>query len=236
MKQETSAQPPAIRSSRLICAALRFDDQFAVGADALEDRGPEPGLVGAALGRRHGVAIGLEEAVARGRPVDRPFDLARGVEFLGEIHGAREGLVGIGGGGAEGFPEIIGKAAGEVKAGLGRGLAVVDMAFPADLDAREEIGLGARHIEEARGLERQVAEDLGVGVEGDGGAAPVRRGAEGFDWALRDAAREFLGVKLAVAGNLDPEMIGEGVDDADPDAVQAARGLIGLAGELAARV
>ncbi len=41
MKHETSAQPPVIRSSRVICSALRFFDELAIGADALEDRGPE---------------------------------------------------------------------------------------------------------------------------------------------------------------------------------------------------
>ena len=41
--------------------------ELAVGADALEDGGPEPGLVRAAFGRGDGVAVGLDEAVARGR-------------------------------------------------------------------------------------------------------------------------------------------------------------------------
>ena len=36
--------------------------------------------------------------------------------------------------------------------------------------------------------------------------------------------------------DLDPDVVGEGVDDGDADAVEAAGGLVGLAGELAARV
>ena len=73
-----SAQPPVIRSSRVIEAAFLLFDQLAVGADALEDRGPEPRLVGAAFGRGDRVAIALDEAVACGRPVDRPLDFAGG--------------------------------------------------------------------------------------------------------------------------------------------------------------
>ena len=46
--------------------------------------------------------------------------------------------------------------------------------FPADLDAREEIGLGPRHLEKAGGLHLERAEDLAVGMEGDRGAPAVR--------------------------------------------------------------
>jgi hypothetical protein len=63
-------------------AGLLVADEVAIGAHALQDRGPEPGLVRAALGRRHGVAVGLDEAVARGRPGDRPFDGAGDAELL----------------------------------------------------------------------------------------------------------------------------------------------------------
>ena len=41
--------------------------------------------------------------------------------------------------------------------------------------------------------------------------------------ALRDAAGELLREELAVAGDLDTQMVGEGVDDGDADAVQATR-------------
>ena len=55
---------------------LAVADELAVGAQALEERRPKPGLVGAALGRRDGVAVGGDEAVALRGPVDRPFDRA----------------------------------------------------------------------------------------------------------------------------------------------------------------
>ena len=86
----------------------------------------KPGNMRAAFGRGHGVAVGLDEAVAGGGPVDGPFDLARLAEFLLEIDGAREGGVGVGGGGAEGLSQVVGQAAGEVEGGLLRGFAVGD--------------------------------------------------------------------------------------------------------------
>jgi hypothetical protein len=80
------------------------------------------------------------------------------------------------------------------------------------------------------------AEDLLIGVEGDRRPAPVGDGALGPDGPLRQPARELLHEKLAVAGDLHPKVIGKRVDHRDADAVQTARGLVGLARELAARV
>ena len=100
--------------------------QFAVSLDALEDRGPKAGDMGAALGRGDGVAVGLDEAVAHGCPVDGPFDLAGLSEFFVEFDGASEGFVGIGCGCAEGFAQVVGEAAGEVEGRLDRGFAIVD--------------------------------------------------------------------------------------------------------------
>ena len=59
-----------------------------------------------------------------------------------------------------------------MEGGLGGGLAVVDGGFPADFDAREEVGLGADGFDHPRGFEAVVAEDLFDGVEGGGGACP----------------------------------------------------------------
>ena len=111
------------------------------------------------------------------------------------------------------------------------------VAAPADLDAGEEIGLGADEAVEAAGVEVGLgAEDLGVGGEGDGGAALVGRRADLFERGGRDALREALAVELLVAGDLDDGLGRERVDDADADAVQAAGGAVGLALELTARV
>jgi hypothetical protein len=53
--------------------------------------------------------------------------------------------------------------------------------------------------------------------------------------AVRLAAREALAIELAAARDLDLDLVRQRVDDRDADAVQAARGLVGLAVELAAR-
>jgi hypothetical protein len=79
-----------------------------------------------------------------------------------------------------------------------------------------------------------IAEDLRIGMEAHAGAAPVVDVAEFFQPALRNAAGEALAVELAIARDLDFEHVGQGVDDGDADAVQTARGLVGLAVELAA--
>ncbi len=71
-------------------------DQLAVSAHTLQDRRPEAGLMRAALGRGDGIAIGMQKAVARGRPVDRPFDRSGHAELLLETHAPGKGSVGIG--------------------------------------------------------------------------------------------------------------------------------------------
>ena len=74
-------------------------------------------------------------------------------------------------------------------------------------------------------------------VPGAAEPARLRRVADGLQPALRLAAlRVLLVVALAVAVDLDDEALGQGVDDADADAVQAARHLVARAAELAAGV
>ena len=108
---------------------------------------------------------------------------------------------------------------------------------PSDLDPAEEIGLGARHLEEAARVElRALAENLRVRVKVHAGAAPVRCGTHGLELRGREAAREALAIKHLAARDLHLEEIGEGVDDAHTDAVQAARGLVDLGVEFAARM
>lgn len=79
---------------------------------------------------------------------------------------------------------MVGEAAGELEGGafghVGGGERRV--AAPADLDAGEEIGLGADEAEEAAGVEVGLgAENLRVGSEGDSRAALVRGRADLFE-------------------------------------------------------
>ena len=66
-------------------------------------------------------------------------------------------------------------------------------------------------------------------MEDDRGAATVLHRAKVLELALRLAAYEGLGPERSVAGDFDHQAIGQGVNDRKTDAVQAARGLIGVA-------
>ena len=110
-------------------------------------------------------------------------------------------------------------------------------AGPADFDAAEQIGLRARHLEHALGLEvGLVAENLRVGAEAHLGAAAVRRLADILQFALRLAALENHPIELLAARDLDFHALGQRVGDRYADAVQAARGLVDLGVEFAAGV
>src|ERR1700690_2414625 len=71
------------------------------------------------------------------------------------------------------------------------------IAMPPYLDAAEQIGLGARHLEQALRLEDGLgAENLGVRLEADFGAATVVDLAEVFELALGLAALERHAVEF----------------------------------------
>ena len=113
------------------------------------------------------------------------------------------------------------------------GAALVD-----DLDpqaAGEKGGL-AHALGERRVVEVERLEDLGVGKEGDRGAAAVDLLAA-LEISLGLAAGEVLAPHVAVAVDLEVKPLGERVDDGDADAVQSARDLVAPAfAELAAGV
>ena len=99
--------------------ALGLADALGVILQPAQQRGAQARFVRAAVRRRDGVAIGMDEAVLAGEPGDRPFDRAMLARFL-DLAG--EGLVDdqllaldVGG-------EIILQAAREVKRRLRRAL------------------------------------------------------------------------------------------------------------------
>ena len=203
---------------------------------AAQQSGAQTGLVGAAIGGRNRVAIGLQESVGIGGPGDRPFDRAVAAGFA-RAAGEDVGMHQRGAGKACG--EVVLQPVGEMEGGLFRH--VVEaleqrlVAMPADLDAAIEISLGARHLEHALGLERGLRpENLRIGPKSDLGAAPVGRATGLFQLALRLAALERHLVELLLARDLDLHALGQRVGDRDADAVQAARGLIDLGVEFAA--
>ena len=109
-------------------------------------------------------------------------------------------------------------------------------AFPADLDAAEQVGLGARHAIEALGHEGLLAEDLRIGMESHRRAAPVGGRAGRLELGHGLATREGLRPGLAVARHLDDQFVAQRIHHRDAHAVQAARGRIDLAVEFAAGV
>ncbi len=236
MNTESMAAAVPSTSSAVICAGAAVADALAEVAQRLAERRAEAVLVRAALGRRDGVAVGVEEAVLVGDPAHRPLD--RAVPAL-LVDAAGEDVLGDARLAVDGGFQVLLEAAGEMEARLRRRVVGDERlgARPADLDAAEQVGLGARHAQEARRLEGgALAEDLLVGLEADLGAAPVLDGAELLQLALRRAAAEGHGVELLAARDLDLELLGERVDDGYADAVQAAGGVVDLGVELAARV
>ena len=187
---------------------LAVAHQFPIGANPFEDGCPESCLVRAALRCRNGIAVALDEPVSGRRPVDRPFDLAWLPELFVESDLTRKRLLCIGRVSVQAFGQKVRKAARKAKRGFRGDAICIKRAFPADLDAAEEIGLGAGHPEEARRRKLERAEYLVIGVKGDRGAAPVRGGAHVLDTRERNATRELLHIDLPVPCDLDAKLVG----------------------------
>src|SRR3546814_5972117 len=101
---------------------------------------------------------------------------------------------------------MIGKAAGELEYRLGGGVGADQLgrAFTANLDPGEQIGLCPRHAKQALRLEAAVlAENFGIGDEGNAGAAAIGRRAEFFKPPKRKPARKTLAIELLAACHLD---------------------------------
>ena len=233
-KHHRSAHHDVFRGDR--GGALALADALGVVFKAAQHRAAHAELVRAAVGCRHRVAIGGEEAVGVRRPGDRPFAGAMGAvaaRFAGEDIRMHQ-RVGVDSGG-----EIVLQAADEVEFVLGGhlfdALQQRGIAAPADFHAAKQIGLRARHLEQPLRLEGGFgAENIGVGLEANPGAPAVVDLAEILELAFGMTALERHLVELLLARDLDLEQRGEGVDDGDADAVQTARGLIDLGIELAA--
>ena len=174
--------------------ALAVAGELGVALQAAHQGAAEARFVRAAFGRRHGVAVGADEAFLVGRPPHRPFDLAAG-RAVGLAPGlAGEGLRHHGRPLADLRGQVVLQAAREVERFLLGDRAALRqqrlVAFPADLDAAEQVGLGARHAIEALGHEGLLAEDLRIGMERHRRAAPVGGGAGRLQLGRRLAARE----------------------------------------------
>ena len=203
----------------------------------LQQRGAEPRFMRAALRRRHRVAVGVQEPLPVLQPRNRPFRLAGRLARQCRLAGPDLGqhLPGR----ADVFHQAVAQAAGEMQHRLGRDVGPLQqcgIALPADLNAAEQIGLGAAQAVQPHRAERQRAEDRRIRLEPDGGAAPVMH-RPGID-QLR--GRFALGIALlpqhAVAGDFDLHLFRQGVDDRTSHTVQTAGGRVDLSGKLPTRM
>ena len=110
------------------------------------------------------------------------------------------------------------------------------MTSPTDLNPAEQIGLGAGHTVEPRGLEgRAFAEDHRIWGEAEPGAVFSGR-PQLFDAAQGLAATKGLAPFEAILEGSDFQPLREGIDHRDADPVQTAGGFVGLAAELTPRM
>ena len=154
-------------SSGVIERGLAVVDAFAMGAQRLRQRVAQALFVRAALRRGDGVAIGMQERLGFRRPGDRPFDRALAVAVFGAAGEAarRDRRAPCR------FRRVRKSSRPPGKFSVSSAGIVVRLdqrriAFPADFDAAEQIGLRARHAVELRRREMRVlAENLRIGLE-----------------------------------------------------------------------
>ena len=114
-------------------------------------------------------------------------------------------------------------------------------------DALRQVGVLAQALGLDLEVELDAFEDAGVGLEADsraGAARPFCAGSGSSSVSghaagvllLVDLAGVLLALRLRVRDDLDPHLLGERVDDARADAVEAAGDLVAAAAELAAGV
>ena len=108
---------------------------------------------------------------------------------------------------------------------------------PVDFDTPVKMGLGPRHAIKPRRLEcGAFTEDLRIGMESNDRAAPVLGDAGIPELAGGFAPGIGLNPQLALARHLGRQFIGQRIDHRKANTMEAARGLIDLGRELAARM
>ena len=218
--------------------AFLLVDARGVVLQPAQQRRAQAGFMRAAVRRRNGVAVGVEEAVGVGGPGDRPLHRAMGADFAvragKDVRMHQRRILELVG-------QIVLQALLEMEGGLlGHVLDALEqrlVAMPADFDAAEQISLRARHLEDALGHEGGLgSENLRIGPESNLGAAPVGRAAGFFQLALRLAALERHAIELLLARDLDLHALGQRIGNRHADAVQAARRFVDFRVEFAAGV
>ena len=199
-----------------------------VAVEGAGQRGAEARQVRAALVRVDVVGEAVDRLLVGGVPLHRDLDRALVAVGLEEDDLLLDGLLVL----VEVADEVLDPAL-VVELGLG---ALGAQVGQRDAEAAGEEGGLAQALLERRELEVERLEHLGVREEGDDRAGLVRRLAL-LQRALRHAASVGLAPGVAVALDLDVELLRQRVDDRDADAVEAAGDLVAAAvAELAAGV
>jgi hypothetical protein len=210
---------------------LLFEDALAarVRSDDARERATETFFVHTALVRVDVVREREDRLVERGRPLHRDLELV--LVGLGlEVHDAlRDRLAGR----VEVLYEV------DDPAGVAERLLLLRLDPLVDEPDLEALGQ-KRHLAQAlrERVEAELAllgEDLRIRPEGHRGAGPLRV-ADGLEPCLRLAPGVLLMPQLAVADDVDLELLGQRVHYRDADAVEPSRHLVALALELAAGV
>ena len=179
---------PLMTSSAVMSLARLVADELAERADALGQRGAQAGFVGAAVGGRDGVAVIAFAAVANRAARRPPIRRCPGALRRKSWRPVKGWLVTAGRSPSCSARWSARPLANWKTAFSGTSAEASAGRSASGSDPREEIGLGAGEGVEARRVERRVgAENLRVGREGDGGAAPVWRGADLFSFEVGEA-------------------------------------------------
>ena len=230
LDRDHRGQPLAHVLAGEVVVFLLFQQAFVagVGVERPGQRRAEAGEVGAALVGVDVVGEAEDRLLVGAVPLHRDLDLALLFAALEEDDLLVDRILVA----VEVADEVLDPAL--VLEGDAVGLpALVDQL---DLQATGEEGRLAQALDQRLEIEPDLFEDLEVGEEGDRG--PVLGGRVALlQLGHRLAALVVLLPDVAVALDLQVQALGEGVDDGDADAVQAARDLVAAAvPELAAGV
>ena len=204
-------------------------DPLPVRPQAAGQGAPQAGLVGAALGRRDGVAIAVELRLRLllARPGDRPFHPAGVVAEirLSDEGGGDQKLLLAGQG-----LEIVSEAARKSN-GLGQWHGGVAGKFwgdaPANLDPLEEVGARPRHPIENRRIETGIGtKNRQIRRKFDKGTLLAAHRLKLLQRSLRLTARIVLPPMALIAKDRNRQSLGQGIDDRNPNPVQTAAGLV----------
>ena len=186
--------------------------EFAIGAQAFDQRRTKARFMRAALRGWDGIGVGVQKPIAAFHPTRRPFNASR---TFGKFCLARPGSGHHGGAAFQSGGQEIRKPAREMQHGLRRCF-ILDqrgIASPADFNTAIQIRLGSAEAIKPFRAKHMLRKNLRVRLEANGRAAPVLHRAGILQ--LRDclAARIDLGEQRPVTRDLNLHPLRQCVHD-----------------------